>query len=83
MGAQETHENVILFYNAFCSFSLVLAMYYRYHLYLEWFKNRNLLTKYDTLLSTGWWRMLSIECFLMLLSPYPFLQYFTYIEYND
>jgi hypothetical protein len=67
------NENFILAYNAFCSFVLVLAMYYRYQLYMDWFKSRQLLTEFDTLLSTGWWRKMSVECFLMLLSPYPYL----------
>ena len=51
----ELYENLILGYNTFCSFALVLSMYSRYQLYLEWFKARSLLTEYDTLISTGWW----------------------------
>ena len=79
----ETKENILLLYNAFCSITLVVTMYSRYTLYLEWYKSRSLLTEYDTIRSTGWWKMLALECFLMLMAPYPFLQHLTYSEYND
>lgn len=52
----ELEENILLGYSALCTFGLTVAIYLRYDQYLEWYKTRNLLTEYDTLVSTGWWQ---------------------------
>lgn len=57
-------------------------MYFRYDLYLHWNKARGMLTEYDTLISTNWWRSLVFECVILVLAPYPFLQGIKYHEYN-
>lgn len=69
----ETNENSLLAYNCFCSLGLVVGMYLRYMEYLEWYKARGLLTEYDNLTSTGWYKDLLTEQALVLISPYPFL----------
>ena len=76
------NENIFLCYITACSFSLVLTLYYRYDLHLKWYVTRGLLTEYDNLFSTGWWKMMVIEQFIALLAPYPFLQNIRYVEYN-
>ena len=60
-----------------------MGTYYRYELYLEWFKARGLLTEYDNLMSTHWYKDLILEELLMILAPYPFLNELNYYEWND
>lgn len=79
----ETNENSLLAYNCFCSLGLVVGMYLRYMEYLEWYKARGLLTEYDNLTSTGWYKDLLTEQALVLISPYPFLDQLYWTEYND
>lgn len=73
----------LLAYNLFCTFGLVITMYCRYIQYLEWFKSRGLLTEFDTLNSTGWYKQMLIEQALMIIAPYPYLDEFRWNEYND
>ena len=76
-------EQLVLAYSFFCTIGLVLGTYYRYELYLEWFKARGLLTEYDNLMSTHWYKDLILEELLMILAPYPFLNELNYYEWND
>lgn len=66
-------ENILQYYNAFCTFALLCAIYFKYNIYLRWSISRNLLSEHDTLLTTGWWQKMSFEIILMLLAPYPHL----------
>lgn len=50
-----------------------LTLYMRYDLYLQWFKSKGLLTEFDSITSTGWWRGLVLEILMALIGPYPFL----------
>jgi hypothetical protein len=71
-------NDIVLMYILFCTVGLMIAMYTRYILYLEWYQARSLLTEFDNLVSTGWWKDLTIECMLMLLTEYPHLQHYHY-----
>ena len=66
-------ENSLQYYNAFCTFALSCAQYFKYNIYLRWFISRNLFSEHDSLLTTGWWRSMTFEIVLMLLAPYPHL----------
>ena len=66
-------ENSLQYYNAFCTFALSCAQYFKYNIYLKWFISRNLFSEHDSLLTTGWWRSMTFEIILMLLAPYPHL----------
>jgi len=79
----EKHESILLYYNAFCTFALVLSTFLKYKVYNAWFVSRGLHTEFDTLFSTGWWRPLSIEMLMLLVSPYPYLYNYKYTEYLD
>ena len=79
----EQSEEIVLSYIAFSSVSLALAIFIRYDLYLKWYVKRGLLTQYDTLISTGWWREMVLEQFFVLIAPYPFLQGVKYTEVSS
>jgi hypothetical protein len=66
-------ENLLQYYNAFCTFSLVCAQYFKYNIYLKWYISRNLFSEHDTLITTGHWKSMTFEIILMLLAPYPYL----------
>ena len=83
MEGHDNIEEVCLIYNAVCTLGLVLGMYFRYSLYMRWYVSRGLLTEFDTLISTGWWKDLTMEILLVMLSPLPSLQYIHYTEWNQ
>lgn len=70
-------------YNTLCTLGLVVGLYARYQLYLQWFQSRGLFNEFDNLMSTGWWKQLLIEIALVLIAPYPLLQEYRYEEYID
>jgi hypothetical protein len=58
----------------------VVTLYIRYKLYLKWYQVRGLLTEYDNLIGTQWWKALTLEIIIALFAPYPFLQGYKYHE---
>jgi hypothetical protein len=76
-------EYLFRYYNLFCTFCLVLAIFCKYQTYLNWYVSRGLMTEHDTVLTTGWWKKMSLEIILILVAPYPFLHDVTYSEYID
>lgn len=76
-------ENLMLSYIGLSNVMLAMTAYFRYDLYLTWYKKKGVLAEYDTLISTGWWRHMLLEQVLVLFAPYPFLQEYTYVEYNQ
>lgn len=48
---------------------------------MRWMRSTNQLTRYDNLVNTGWWKLISIEIGIALFSPYPFLKNVTYEEW--
>ena len=61
----------------------MVSTYLKYKVQNAWFVARGLHTEFDDLLSTGWWKSLTVEVLLLLLSPYPYLNNFYYREYLD
>ena len=50
------YEDILNGYIAISSVALVAAIYLRYQFTLKWQIYRGLLTEFDTLNSTGWWK---------------------------
>lgn len=75
--------NYILAYNCFCTLGLLLSIYMRYHLTLKWFISRGLLTEYDTIMNTGWWKSMICELAINFVAPYPFLYDVKYSEWVE
>jgi hypothetical protein len=67
--------------NAFSTFFLIASVNIRYNIYLDWAKSCHLFTKYDNLINTGLWRLMSFEIILCSIAPYPFLKGWKYFEY--
>lgn len=67
------NEYFVLCYDMIITFLLCLTLYFRYEIYLHWYMARGLLTEFDTLYSTGWWKHMVMEQFFCLFGPYPFL----------
>ena len=76
------NEYIVLCYIAFSNLALAITAYFRYDQYLKWYVKRGLLTQYDTLGSTGWWKAIVIEQFIALIAPFPFFQGIKYVEEN-
>jgi hypothetical protein len=62
-----------LYYNFICTLLLCLSIYARYNLLLSWLKSRQLEFEFETIFSAGWGWKLSIEIFVALLSPLPWI----------
>jgi hypothetical protein len=50
---------------------------------MRWKRSTNQLTKYDNLINTGWWKLIGLEIFIALFTPYPFLKDETYKEWYE
>jgi hypothetical protein len=74
----EKNESILLYYNTFCTIALQLSTYLKYKVYNAWFVARGLHSEFDTLISTGWWKPLTLEMILLLFSPYPYLNNYNY-----
>lgn len=65
--------NIILTYNCFCTIGLLSSIYFRYDLQLKWYISRGLLSEFDNLKNTGWWKSMLYEWLINVVAPYPFL----------
>jgi hypothetical protein len=61
LDISSTNENLMNTYIAISTLALVAAIYIRYRFYLQWLIYRGLLTEFDTLVSTGWWKEMMVE----------------------
>lgn len=77
------YMNLILAYNCFCTLGLLLSIYFRYELTLKWYISRGLLTEFDTITNTGWWKSMIIEIIINIVAPYPFLYDIKFSEFID
>eukprot|EP00347_Sterkiella_histriomuscorum_P010295 403376853 len=73
--------NLILAYNCFCTLGLILSIYFRYDLTLKWYISKGLLTEFDTISNTGWWKGMICEIIINIVAPYPFLYNVKYVEH--
>jgi hypothetical protein len=51
-------------------------------IYFKWMFVKKLITKYDNLRTTGYWKIIAGEIFFQILIPYPFLNELKYFETN-
>ncbi len=65
-------------FNMIHIFSLVL----RHMIYFKWLYVKKLITKYDNLRTTGYWKIILGEIFFQILIPYPFFNDLVYYETN-
>jgi hypothetical protein len=72
--------DVVLSYNCLCTLGLMCSIYFRYNLQLRWLISRGLLTEYDNLINTGWWKDMVCEMLVNVIAPYPFLYDIKYKE---
>jgi hypothetical protein len=71
------------FYSGTCTFMLIISIYIRYVLWLEWAKTVEKYTKYDGFINTGLWKEVLIEILINLVSPMPFFNGIKYTEYVE
>ncbi len=81
------HEDVrtvsILMWVAFgFNFIHILSLVLRHMIYFKWMFVKKLITKYDNLRTTGYWKIIAGEIFFQILIPYPFLNELKYFETN-
>jgi hypothetical protein len=69
------------FYSMLCTILLIISIYIRYVLWLEWAKTVEKYTKYDGFVNTGLWKEIVLEILINLISPMPFFNGVKYIEY--
>lgn len=59
---------------------MISSLYIRYDTWFQWAVSCKKFSPVDTLLNTGCWKNLVIELIINMISPYPFLKGFKYIE---
>lgn len=64
-----------------CTIFLIVSLFIRYNLWLDWCKSVNKYTPFDTLITTGMWQSMALEMIINLIAPYPILDGCKYIEY--
>ena len=69
------------FYSGMCTMMLLLSIYIRYVLWLQWAKTVEKYTKYDGFVNTGLWKEILMELLINLVSPMPFFNGIKYTEY--
>ncbi|CDW71264.1 small-conductance calcium-activated potassium channel protein [Stylonychia lemnae] len=79
----EEYQNMILAYNCMCTSGLIFSIYSRHDIMLKWQISRGLLTEFDTISNTGWWKGMIYEMVINSVAPYPFLYRVKYDEYID
>ena len=63
-----------------CTICLIISLYIRYDIWLQWSKTIERYTKYDNFINTGLWKNLLIEVIINLISPYPYFDGKMYTE---
>lgn len=60
----------------------VISLILRHLIYFKWLYVKRLITKYDTLGTTGYWKTILGEILIQLIVPYPFFSELYYYENN-
>jgi hypothetical protein len=55
------------------NFLHIISLVCRHLIYFKWLLSKNLITRYDNLRTTGYWKIIMGEIFFQVLIPYPFL----------
>lgn len=66
-----------------CMFSSILmcgSIIMNYQLLIQWKRSKNMIIETDNLFNTGLFKKMILECLMVLVQPYPFLQGVTYYE---
>ena len=64
------------------NFLHIISLVCRHLIYFKWLLSKNLITRYDNLRTTGYWKIIMGEIFFQVLIPYPFLNDLVYYETN-
>jgi potassium intermediate/small conductance calcium-activated channel subfamily N protein 2 len=64
-----------------CTVFLMLSIYIRYDIWLQWAVTVDKYTKYDNFTSTGLWKSLLFEIVMAAIAPMPFFDGMKYTEY--
>ena len=89
---RKTKLVILLSMNLFCTFlagkyiplsyitSLVITVFFRYKIILQWKIAKKMLSPLDTLITTKYYQSIMLEVFGLLIAPYPGLEYITFSE---
>ena len=83
LSSMETTQNLVLAYNILCTIGLCVSIYLKYDITLKWHISRGLLTEFDNIRNTGWWKSMIAEMLINCIAPYPFLYDVKVSEYNE
>lgn len=75
----ETKHTVLIF-NSMFTVALVISVYIKYEVWLQWNKSLKFFTQFDNLISTGTWKEMVVELLICIIAPYPFLDGYKYTE---
>lgn len=79
-GDTKWRQIILLSIGLMMSCFLVVSIFFRYLLHLEWYKNRS---EHDTLINTGYWKQLLMEAILCMIQPLPFIWDIEFTENNS
>jgi hypothetical protein len=71
---------LLLTYNCICTFCLLISIYARYDITMKLDILRGKMTEFDNLVTTGRWKLFTLEIFVNFLAPYPYLDQLKYVE---
>jgi hypothetical protein len=85
VALEEDHPNVLVvnvtMWLAFvCNICLFISIVLRHTIYFKWIHSKKLITRYDTMRSTGHWKIILTEILVCLIMPLPFINTITYTE---
>ena len=72
--------SIALFYNTISTIFLILSIYIRYDIWLQWSITIEKYTIYDTIYNTGIWKNMLVEIVVNILAPTPFFDGWKYTE---
>jgi hypothetical protein len=70
------------YYSCICTILLLISIYIRYKIWLQWAKTVEKYTKYDGFVNTGLWKEIVIELLVNVVAPMPMFNGMKYTEYN-
>ena len=70
----------LLYISIGLTFFLVVFVIFEYSLHIRWLQTKMMLTEIDNIFTTGLWKQMLVEIFLVLVQPLPWLHGYTYTE---
>ena len=80
-GSLKLAIRVSLIYNMACTIALIISIYIRYDIWLQWSIKVGKYTQFDTLINTGIWKTMVVEMVINAIAPSPFLDGVKYKEF--